>query len=107
MHIFAYNLSMVRPKITKLVSLDSVHHAESNHVQFYQISHFGHQPCLIFFVKMLYFTNALTYCYKTQYVSLAPCPDVLKMFGDSATLWSKVIMKFKKMLITLAYISLF
>ncbi len=33
-YIFAYNLWTVWPKIIKMVSLDSVHHAESNHIWF-------------------------------------------------------------------------
>ncbi len=74
MAIFAYNFWMVWPKIIKLVSLDSVEHAELNHSQFSHVSHFGRchfELCC----KILYFTNALTYRYETRYVSSAPCPD--------------------------------
>ncbi len=59
-----------------------------------------------FYRKMLYFTNSLTYRYETHYASSAQCPDGTQKFGDNATLWSKVIRKFLKMLITFAYISL-
>ncbi len=53
MQFFAYNFSVVWPKITKLVSLDSAHHVESNHIQFSHVSHFE------FCSQMLYFTKAL------------------------------------------------
>ncbi len=98
---------MVWPKFTKRVSLDLGHHAKSNISNFpmsaiFGIGHFE------FCRKMLYLTNdisTLTYRYETRYATSAPCPlMVLKKFG--ATLWSKVIRKFLKMLITFAYISL-
>ena len=45
--------------------------------------------------KLLYFTNALAYRYDTNYKNVRHrALMVLKNFGHSATLWSKVIKKF-------------
>ncbi len=65
MAIIAYYFSMVWPKIT----LDSVRHAESNHLNFPMSAILGIRH-FEFCSQMLYFTNALTYRYETiQYDS--------------------------------------
>ena len=82
---------MVWPKITKLVSLDSVGHVKSNDIQFSRVGHF--ELCF----KMLYFLNALSYRYENNYKNVwLHALKLLKKFGGSATLWSKVIMKYLK-----------
>ena len=47
--------------------------------------------------KMLYFLNALSYRYENNYKNVwLHALKLLKKFGGSATLWSKVIMKYLK-----------
>lgn len=50
----------------KLISLDSVQHAESNDTQFSHIGHLGCWP----FRKMLHFMKTFAYCYGVRYVCL-------------------------------------
>ncbi len=84
----------VWPKITKLVSLDSVEHAESNHPQF-PSQPFWASAILNFVVNKFWrIITKLTMCLWHHALT------VLKKFGGSATLWTKVINKYTKMLIT-------
>jgi len=50
---------MVWPKITKLVSLDSVGHVKSNDIQFSRVGHFRCRPFWIMFQNAVFFERII------------------------------------------------
>ena len=83
MHIFAYNFWMVWPKITKLVSLDSVGHVKSNDIKFSHVGHFRCRPFWIVFQNAVFFERIIVSLRKWLQKSSAPCPlGTQKVWGQ-------------------------